>query len=284
MLQEELKYSRESSWVTHHHVRFKGSVGSTTRHAHACVCAHRCTKSWQKIWVWQKAQIDAQDSAVPITLMEDNEVIMRSWWDTRRRSPWTTETGDMENDKACGAKTKPKKGWRACLCAKCCSQRWCSNLIVFKYLPVCPKRNSPTDLCFRGVREIHAPPSHCLARGCRGSGLQAASCWAGWETASPSRPVPPSAHRLAELHTHTKKKKKGQAVWKKYWKSLKSLFIFYSRKNAKEFSLQTDFCSEFGLFLNSDQHPTEWGVMVFLTFLQPLKNTVDGLIQIECWA
>lgn len=50
------------------------------------------------------------------------------------------------------------------------------------------------------------------------------------------------------------------------------------------FSLQTDFCSEFGLFLNSDQHPTVWGVMVFLTFLQPLKNTVDGLIQIKCWA
>lgn len=77
-----------------------------------------------------------------------------------------------------------------------------------------------------------------------------------------------------------KKKKKNQAVWKKYWKTLKSLFIFYSRKNPKEFSLQTDFCSEFGLFLN----PTVWGVMVFLTFLQPLKNTVDGLIQIKCWA
>lgn len=68
-------------------------------HMHACVLidARRAGRRFE----WQKAQIDAQDSAVPITLMEDNEVIM---------SPWTTETGDMENDKACGAKTKPKKG------------------------------------------------------------------------------------------------------------------------------------------------------------------------------
>lgn len=271
MLQEELKYSRESSWVTHHHVRFKGSVGSTTRHAHACVCAHRCTKSWQKIWVWQKAQIDAQDSAVPITLMEDNEVIMRSWWDTRRRSPWTTETGDMENDKACGAKTKPKKGWRACLCAKCCSQRWCSNLIVFKNLPVCPKRNSPTDLCFRGVREIHAPPSHCLARGCRGSGLQAASCWAGWETASPSRPAPPSAHRLAELHTHTKKKKKVKLCGRNTGKVLSHYLSFIAEKMPKSFLFKLTFVLSLDFFwtpTSTQQNGVWWFFLHFYSLLK----------------
>lgn len=82
---------------------------------------------------------------------------------------------------------------------------------------------------------------------------------------------PQVLHALLHLQliawpSYTKKKKKGQAVWKKYWKTLKSLLIFYGRKNANEFSLQTNFCSEFGLILNSDQHPTVWGVMVSYIF------------------
>lgn len=80
--------------------------------------------------------------------------------------------------------------------------------------------------------------------------------------------------------TQKKGKKKVKLCGRNTGKVLSHYLSFIAEKNAKEFSLQTDFCSEFGLFLN----PTVWGVMVFLTFLQPLKNTVDGLIQIKCWA
>lgn len=66
--------------------------------------------------------------------------------------------------------------------------------------PVQPDVDLPADPRFLCVPEIRAPPSRCLGWGCRGSGLQRASCWAGWVTSGPSHPAPLSAHHLVLLH------------------------------------------------------------------------------------
>lgn len=66
-------------------------------------------------------------------------------------------------------------------------------------------RHSPADRRSHGVPGIHAPPARCLGWGCRDSDLQRASCWAGWVTASPPHPAPPSSHHLAVLQEKSKR-------------------------------------------------------------------------------